>query len=166
MLAIIITPNIIITIMDKQRSIEMGRGRCGLPLQGGGKSRKHPCGRAWRPSVCPSHSVTIQVGKPRPRVGQRCSAPAPLPTKPLCSGRDPGTEEGSSREAGILTDMVAAPGRCSQGLLKAWAQDRTSWPSLYSRILHINSLKAINGDFGPFCRVSLHGHLPVPRTNR
>ena len=53
-----------------------------------------------------------------------------------------------------------------QWLLQVWAQGPASQCSLYPRILHINSPKAINGDFGPFCQVSLPSHLLVPRTNR
>lgn len=54
--------------------------------------------------------------------------------------------------ASILTDMVAAPDGSSRWLPEIWAQGLTTQPSLYPRILHINSSKAINEDFGPFCQ--------------
>ena len=96
-----------------------------------------------------SNFLSIQMRKRRLE-GQRCFSASIHPT-PTQAKRQR-VEGGGQWGAGILTDMVAAPDGSPRWLLEIWAQTLTSQSSLYPRVLHINSPKAINEDFGPFCQ--------------
>lgn len=96
-----------------------------------------------------SNFLGIQMRKQRLE-GQQCSS-ASIHTTPTQAKRQR-VGGGGQWGASILTDMVAAPDGSSWWLPEIWAQGLSSQPSLYPRILHINSSKPINEDFGPFCQ--------------